>query len=57
MDLGLKIEKTNVGIKIGISKYSISQFLVKMGNFYFFGLNEMGGDGWSWVEIVGGGRS
>ena len=39
MDLGLEVEKTNVGTRISILNISVCQFSVKMGNFYFFGPN------------------
>ena len=39
MDLGLKIEKANVGIRISILKIPCVPILTKMDNFYFFDPN------------------
>ena len=39
MDLGLEIKITNVGIRISILDMLLCQFLVKIGNFEFFGPN------------------
>ena len=39
MDLGLEIQKTNVGIRMIISRHYVCQFSGKMDNFHFFGPN------------------
>ena len=39
MDLGLEIQKTNVWIRINISRYHVCQFSGKTDNFDFFGSN------------------
>ena len=39
MDLGLKIQKTNVGIRMIIHEILCVQFSGKMDNFHFFGPN------------------
>ena len=47
MDLGLEVEKTNVGTRISILNISVCQFSVKMGNFDFFGPNLPKNEFWS----------
>ena len=39
MDFELEIQKTNIGIRISISRYSVCQFSGKTDNFDFFGPN------------------